>query len=156
MDKNKEIDDFKKTLSMFSTGITIVTSVDNLSNPIGMTVNSFSSVSLDPPLVLWSIDKKQASYNSFKNSDGYVVNILSKNQLNLCNIFSTQSKSKFKNINWQRSKNGFPLIDNCLAWFDCVKWNDYPGGDHQILVGKVTAFNFSNLEPLTYWNGKIS
>ena len=156
MDKNKEIDDFKKTLSMFSTGITIVTSVDNLGNPIGMTVNSFSSVSLDPPLVLWSIDKKQASYISFINSDGYVVNILSKNQLNLCNIFSTQSKSKFKNINWQRSKNGFPLIDNCLAWFDCVKWNDYPGGDHQILVGKVTAFNFSNLEPLTYWNGKIS
>ena len=156
MDKNKEIDAFKKTLSMFSTGITIVTSVDNLGNPIGMTVNSFSSVSLDPPLVLWSIDKKQASYNSFKNSAGYVVNILSKNQLNLCNIFSTQSKSKFKNINWQRSKNGFPLIDNCLAWFDCVKWNDYPGGDHQILVGKVTAFNFSNLEPLTYWNGKIS
>ena len=156
MDKNKEIDDFKKTLSMFSTGITIVTSVDNLGNPIGMTVNSFSSVSLDPPLVLWSIDKKQASYNSFKNSDGYVVNILSKNQLNLCNIFSAQSKSKFKNINWQRSKNGFPLIDNCLAWFDCVKWNDYPGGDHQILVGEVTDFNFCNLEPLTYWNSKIS
>ena len=121
-----------------------------------MTVNSFSSVSLDPPLVLWSIDKKQASYNSFKNSDGYVVNILSKNQLNLCNIFSTQSKSKFKNINWQRSKNGFPLIDNCLAWFDCVKWKDYPGGDHQILVGKVTSSKFSNLEPLTYWNSKIS
>ena len=72
MDKNKEIDDFKKTLSMFSTGITIVTSVDNLGNPIGMTVNSFSSVSLDPPLVLWSIDKKQASYNSFKNSETYV------------------------------------------------------------------------------------
>ena len=156
MNKSKKIEDFKKTLSMFSTGITIVTAVDNIGNPIGMTVNSFSSVSLNPPLILWSIDKKQPSYNFFKNSNGYVVNILSKNQLDLCNIFSSKSKSKFKNINWQRSNNGFPLIDNCLAWFDCIKWNDYPGGDHQILVGEVTDFNFCNLEPLTYWNSKIS
>ena len=156
MNKSKKMEDFKKTLSMFSTGITIVTAIDNLGSPIGMTVNSFSSVSLNPPLILWSIDKKQPSYNFFKNSNGYVVNILSKNQLDLCNIFSSKSKSKFKNINWQRSNNGFPLIDNCLAWFDCIKWNDYPGGDHQILVGEVTDFNFCNLEPLTYWNSKIS
>ena len=96
MDKNEKIKDFKKTLSMFSTGITIVTAVDNTGNPVGMTVNSFSSVSLNPPLILWSIDKKQPSYNFFKNSNGYVVNILSKNQLDLCNIFSSKSKSKFK------------------------------------------------------------
>ena len=156
MNKDKEIETFKKTLSKFLTGITVVTAVDNIGNPIGMTVNSFSSVSLDPPLVLWSIEKKQPSYNFYKNSNGYVVNILSKNQLDLCNIFSSQSKDKFKNINWKRSTNGFPLIDNCLAWFDCVKWKDYPGGDHQILVGKVTSSKFSNLEPLAYWNSKIS
>ena len=156
MNKDKEIETFKRTLSKFLTGITVVTAVDNIGNPIGMTVNSFSSVSLDPPLVLWSIEKKQPSYNFYKNSNGYVVNILSKNQLDLCNIFSSQSKDKFKNINWKRSTNGFPLIDNCLAWFDCVKWKDYPGGDHQILVGKVTSSKFSNLEPLAYWNSKIS
>ena len=156
MNKDKEIETFKRTLSKFLTGITVVTAVDNIGNPIGMTVNSFSSVSLDPPLVLWSIEKKQPSYNFYKNSNGYVVNILSKNQLDLCNIFSSQSKDKFKNINWQRSANGFPLIDNCLAWFDCVKWKDYPGGDHQILVGKVTSSKFYNLEPLAYWNSKIS
>ena len=156
MNKDKEIETFKKTFSKFLTGITVVTAVDNFGNPIGMTVNSFSSVSLDPPLVLWSIEKKQPSYNFYKNSNGYVVNILSKNQLDLCNIFSSQSKDKFKNINWQTSANGFPLIDNCLAWFDCVKWKDYPGGDHLILVGKVTSSKFSNLEPLAYWNSKIS
>ena len=70
------IETFKKTLSKFLTGITVVTAVDNFGNPIGMTVNSFSSVSLDPPLVLWSIEKKQPSYNFYKNSNGYVVNIL--------------------------------------------------------------------------------
>ena len=156
MNKDKEIETLKRALSKFLTGITVVTAVDNIGNPIGMTVNSFSSVSLDPPLVLWSIEKKQPSYNFYKNSNGYVVNILSKNQLDLCNIFSSQSKDKFKNINWQQSTNGFPLIDNCLAWFDCVKWKDYPGGDHLILVGKVTSSKFSNLEPLAYWNSKIS
>ena len=156
MNKDKEIEAFKTALSKFLTGITVVTAVDDVGDPIGMTVNSFSSVSLDPPLVLWSIDKKQPSYNFYKKSNGYVVNILSKNQLELCNLFSSQTKNKFKNIKWQRSANGFPLIKDCLAWFDCVKWEDYPGGDHQILVGKVTSFKFSNLEPLAYWNSKIS
>ena len=83
MNKDKEIEAFKTTLSKFLTGITVVTAIDDVGDPIGMTVNSFSSVSLDPPLVLWSIDKKQPSYNFYKKSNGYVVNILSKNQLEL-------------------------------------------------------------------------
>ena len=121
-----------------------------------MTVNSFTSVSLDPTLVLWCIDKKQPSYNSFMNAKGYAVNILSKNQNDLCFQFSSQVDDKFKNVIWKQSENGFPILENCLAWFDCIKWNYYSGGDHQILVGEVTSFDSSELEPLTYWNGKIS
>ena len=147
---------YRKALGMYSTGIAIVTTIDNQENPIGMTVNSFSSVSLDPALVLWSIDKKQPSYDIFLNSNGYAVNILSKKQLDLCNLFSSPLNDKFKNVHWKKSKNGFPLIANSLAWFDCIKWNDYPGGDHEILIGEVTSYDVVNNKPLTYWNGKIS
>ena len=146
----------RQTLGKYSTGVTVVTSTDGYGNPIGMTVNSFTSVSLQPALVLWCIDKKQPSYNSFINAEGYAVNILSKDQNDLCYKFASQLDDKFENVDWKRSENGFPLVKNSLAWFDCIKWKDYPGGDHQILVGKVTSFKFSNLEPLAYWNSKIS
>ena len=79
----------KKSLSMFSTGITVVTTVDRNKNPIGMTVNSFASVYLCPALVLWSIDKTQPRYDTFLKSDGYAVNILTKNQDNFCSLFSS-------------------------------------------------------------------
>ena len=147
---------FRKALGMYSTGIAVVTTTDNNKKPIGMTVNSFTSVSLDPALILWSIDKKQPSYKFFLNSDGYAVNILSKEQLDLCNLFASPIDNKFKNVNWKVSQNGFPLISDTLAWFDCIKWNDYPGGDHQILVGEVTSYGSVNSKPLIYWNGKIS
>ena len=146
----------RKTLSKYSTGVTVVTSTDNDGNPIGMTVNSFTSVSLQPALVLWCIDKKQPSYNSFMNAKGYAVNILSKEQNDLCYKFASQLDDKFENVNWKSSLNGFPLVDNSSAWFDCKKGNYYSGGDHQILVGEVTSFDSSELEPLTYWNGQIS
>ena len=146
----------KKSLSMFSTGITVVTTVDDNKIPIGMTVNSFASVSLNPPLVLWSIDKKQPSYDIFLNASGYVVNILSKNQKDLCLNFSSPIENKFDNVDWNFSESGHPIIDGTLAWFDCLKWNYYDGGDHQILVGEVKSYNYIEDEPLLYWNGKIT
>ena len=146
----------RKSLGMFSTGITIVTTVDDNKIPIGMTVNSFASVSLNPPLVLWSIDKKQPSYDIFLNANGCAVNILSKNQKDLCLNFSSPIENKFDNVDWNFSKNGHPIIDGTLAWFDCVKWNYYDGGDHQILVGEVKLHFHKKNEPLLYWNGKIS
>ena len=145
----------RKTLGKYSTGVTVVTTTDD-GNPIGMTVNSFTSVSLDPALVLWCIDKKQPSYNLYMNAEGYAVNILSKAQNDLCYKFASQLDDKFENVDWEKSENGFPLVKNSLAWFDCKKWNYYSGGDHQILVGEVTSFDSSELEPLTYWNGQIS
>ena len=154
--KTQDLKFLRKTLGKYSTGVTVVTSIDNDRNPIGMTVNSFTSVSLQPALVLWCIDKKQPSYNSFMNAEGYAVNILSKDQNDICYKFASQLDNKFENVNWKCSKNGFPLLKNCLAWFDCKKWNYYSGGDHQILVGEVTSFDSVELEPLTYWNGQIS
>ena len=154
--KTQDLKFLRKTLGKYSTGVTVVTSIDNHRNPIGMTVNSFTSVSLQPALVLWCIDKKQPSYNSFINAEGYAVNILSKDQNDICYKFASQLDNKFENVDWKISENGFPLVKNSLAWFDCKKWNYYSGGDHQILVGEVTSFDSFELEPLTYWNGQIS
>ena len=155
--KNKEVDtkQLRNNFGLFSTGVTVVTTIDNNNIPIGMTVNSFASVSLNPPLVLWSIDKNQPTYESFLNSKGYAVNILSKDQIDLCYKFSNPSENKFKDIDWEISGNGFPIIMNCLAWFDCLSWANYPGGDHQILVGKVDAYGKNENNPLTFWNGNI-
>ena len=156
---NKDTGDkssLKKSLSMFSTGITVVTTVDKNKDPIGMTVNSFASVSLCPALVLWSIDKTQPSYDTFLKSDGYAVNILTKNQENFCSLFSSPVEDKFKNLEWELSDDGHPIIKNTLAWFNCVKWKDYDGGDHHILVGEVKSYNYIEDEPLLYWNGKIT
>ena len=146
----------KKSLGMFATGITVVTTIDEDKKPIGMTVNSFASVSLNPSLVLWSIEKNQPSYKKFLNSDGYAVNILTKDQIDLCSHFSSPIENKFKNVTWKPSENGYPLIQDALAWFDCVKWNDYDGGDHRILVGEGKSHDFIESEPLIYWNSKIS
>ena len=154
--KTQDLKFLRKTLGKYSTGVTVVTSIDNHRNPIGMTVNSFTSVSLQPALVLWCIDKKQPSYNSFMNAEGYAVNILSKDQNDICYKFASQLDNKFQNVDWKISENGFPLLKNSLAWFDCKKWNYYSGGDHQILVGEVTSFDSFELEPLTYWNGQIT
>ena len=74
----------------------------------------------------------------------------------IMDILGSNADNKFKSVIWKQSENGFPILENSLAWFDCIKWNYYSGGDHQILVGEVTSFNSLELEPLTFWNGQIS
>ena len=145
----------RNVLSKFATGVTIVSTIDDDGKPIGMTVNSFTSVSLDPPLVLWNIGINQPSYDIFLNAKGYAVSILSKDQRDICNLFSSSIDDKFNNIDFVLSDNGFPIIQKSLAWFDCLKWNNYPGGDHQILVGKVVNFHANENEPLIFWNGSF-
>lgn len=158
INENKDFDEkiYRNTLGLFSTGVTIVTTMDENLQPIGITVNSFASVSLKPALILWSIDKSQPSYNSFLNSKGFAVSVLNKEQIDLCYKFSSPSKDKFKDTEWTLSKNGFPIISNSLAWFDCLSWTNYPGGDHQILLGEVNSFDKNDKEPLIFWNGKLN
>ena len=146
----------RNVLSKFATGVTIVSTIDDDGKPFGMTVNSFTSVSLDPPLVLWNIGINQPSYDIFLNAKGYSVSILSKDQRDICNLFSSSVDNKFNNIDFVLSDNGFPIIQKSLAWFDCLKWNNYPGGDHQILVGEVVNFYANENDPLIFWNGSLA
>ena len=146
----------RNVLSKFATGVTVVSTIDNDGKPVGMTANSFTSVSLDPPLVLWNIGINQPSYDAFLKAKGYSVNILSKDQKDICDLFSSSIDDKFNDIDYILSDNGFPIIQKSLAWFDCIKWNNYPGGDHQILVGEVKNFYANENDPLIFWNGSLA
>ena len=143
-------------LSKFATGVTVVSTIDCDGKPIGMTANSFTSVSLDPPLVLWCIGINQPSYDAFLKAKGYSVSILSKDQKDICDLFSSPVENKFSDIDYTLSDNGFPIIQKSLAWFDCLKWNNYPGGDHQILVGEIKNFYADENDPLIFWNGSLA
>ena len=146
----------RNVLSKFATGVTVVSTIDCDGKPIGMTANSFTSVSLDPPLVLWSIGINQPSYDAFLKAKGYSVSILSKEQKDICDLFSSPIENKFSDIDYTLTDNGFPIIQKSLAWFDCLKWNNYPGGDHQILVGEIKSFYADENDPLIFWNGSLA
>ena len=104
----------RKVLSKFSTGVTVVTCIDKKNNPVGITVNSFSSVSLEPALISWCLGKSQPSYKEFINSEGFVVNILSKNQIDICKRFSNPCINKFKDFDYKKTDQGYPVIINSL------------------------------------------
>ena len=146
----------RNVLSKFATGVTVVSTIDCDGKPIGMTANSFTSVSLNPPLVLWSIGINQPSYEAFLKAKGYSVSILSKDQKDNCDLFSSPIENKFSDIDYTLTDNGFPIIQKSLAWFDCLKWKNYPGGDHQILVGEIKNFHADENDPLIFWNGSLA
>jgi len=144
---------FKKTLSAFSTGITVVaTKYDSIL--YGKTINSFSSLSLSPPLVLFSLDNKSSKLNIFKKSKTITINILSKKQQLISNNFA-KKKPDWTDIEYDSLKNGNPIIKNCVANLDCIILNQIKKGDHIIFICKVSQVKNNNkLKPLIYFNSK--
>ena len=148
---NKE--NFKKTLSTFATGITVVTTKKN-SILYGKTINSFSSLSLSPPLVLFSLDKKSSKLNIFKNSKEVSINILSQNQKIISNNFAKKNPN-WKKIEYDILKNGNPIIKNCVSNLDCKIIDKIKKGDHIIFICKVLGvINNKKLKPLIYYKSK--
>ena len=148
---NKE--NFKKTLSAFATGITVVATKDN-SILYGKTINSFSSLSLSPPLVLFSLDNKSSKLNIFKKSEKITINILSKKQQLVSDNFAKKNPD-WKNIEYDKLKNGNPIIKNCVSNLDCKIIDKIKKGDHIIFVCKVSkVVNNDKLKPLIYYNSK--
>ena len=118
-----------------------------------MTANSFSSVSLDPPLVLWSIGKQSGCYDTFINARYFAVHVLTQQQESLSNRFASRENNKFDNIEWQADSNNTPLLADYAARFVCSMAHQYDGGDHTILVGRVEEFDRKDAEPLLFHNG---
>jgi len=147
--------DFKRAMGQFASGVTVVTTKHG-DTPIGITASSFTSLSLNPPLVLVSLDKKLFTHNVIAESGFFAVNVLSSRQLELGMRFAgmkPEIKDRFAGLDIHTAETGAPLLPNSLAWVDCKVWNMYDGGDHTIFVGEVKALSVSDLDmPLLYHN----
>lgn len=144
----------RDTLGSFVTGVTVVTTLDAEGTMHGLTANSFSSVSLDPPLVLWSQATSAGSHPAFRNADRFTINILAEDQYELANHFAARSPDKFFGVGYDVGAGGLPLLRNCSAWLECKVVARYPGGDHVIFVGAVDSIRRSARRPLVFGGGQ--
>jgi len=144
---------FRKAMARFLTGVTIITVANRQQRLYGLTVNSFNSVSLSPPLVLWSLDKRNAGIELFRNADGFAVNIMAAAQIDLCQRFSADG-DRFADIEWEFGAFGQPLLRHVLASMECRHWAEYDGGDHVIMVGEVITIANGDGRPLAFFGGK--
>jgi len=148
-----ESDMLRKAFGRFATGVTVITMSDEDNRPLGMTASSFNSVSLDPPMVLWSAGKQAGEYERFAKCAKYAVHVLSDQQAGLSNHFATPAKDKFEGIDWQMSAHGLPLIADCPMCLQCETISRHEAGDHMILVGQVIDAHInSDKPPLLYYS----
>jgi flavin reductase (DIM6/NTAB) family NADH-FMN oxidoreductase RutF/DNA-binding MarR family transcriptional regulator len=147
---------FRRCLGQFATGVTVVTTRvgDDLA---AMTSNSFASVSLDPPLVLWSIKRSSQSFLPFQSCTHFAVNVLASDQVDLSQKFAKSGPDKFNGVRWSSGAGGAPLLDGAVASFECHHDRDYDGGDHIIMVGQVERFTrCNNREALIFVQGRYA
>lgn len=150
-----EAKSLRDALGNFATGVTIVTTAHDGRN-VGLTANSFNSVSLDPPLVLWSLAKKSSNIEAFMKADAFAVHILGTDQESLSNRFATPGIDKFEGVEFEKGRDGVPLLLDCAARFECRTTYRYDGGDHIIFVGEVLDLQHSDKEPLLFHRGKYA
>src|SRR5690606_38684730 len=144
---------FRDALRRFATGVTIITTRTGEGVPIGLTANSFNSVSLTPPLVLWSLNKHSRSLPIFLEAEHYAINVLCAEQMKLASRFASPIENRFAGVEWRAGKSNMPIFDDSVSWFECKSVYQYEGGDHVIFVGEVTDFGYSDRTPLLYAGG---
>jgi flavin reductase (DIM6/NTAB) family NADH-FMN oxidoreductase RutF len=145
----------RQALGRFATGVTVVTTRSPGGKLEGLTANSFSSVSLDPPLVLWSLQKKAPSLESFRSSGFFAVNVLGTHQHDHCHHFARPSLDKFSDIPHEIGLGGCPLLEESLASFECSTHDVIEGGDHLIFIGRVERVTYRDGEPLIFSGGSF-
>jgi flavin reductase (DIM6/NTAB) family NADH-FMN oxidoreductase RutF len=145
--------DFRNALGTYATGVTIITTVAANGKPYGLTCNSFASVSLKPPLVLWSLGKFSQGLSIFQDASHFAVNVLGASQQALASKFAKSSDEKFVDVEWTPVLGGAPLLKGSVATFQCRAANRYYGGDHVIFLGAVEAYSYNLQEPLLFARG---
>jgi len=144
---------FRDALGQFCTGVTTITGLAPNGEPVGITVNSFSSLSLEPPLILWSLANSTPSFNCFGTGDPFVVNVLAADQEAVAMKFAQSGADKFDGVETLPGAHGVPIIPDCVAYLECIVDARHPGGDHDIIVGLVNrVFNFGKT-PLLFHGG---
>ena len=152
---NSQIDprDFRNALGTYATGVTIITAAAPDGKPYGLTCNSFASVSLNPPLVLWSLVVYSSSLTIFQDASHFTVNVLGASQQALANKFAKSSDDKFTGVDWTPGLGNAPVLAESVANFQCRSVNRYYGGDHVIFLGAVEAYTYNAKEPLLFARG---
>lgn len=148
-------EEFRRVVGCFATGVTVVTTRDPKGYPYGLTVNAFTSVSLDPLLVLICIDKNRRGHESFQASGFFAVNILTEEQKEISTTFATRnSTDRFANLNYKEGITGAPILNDALAFLECRIVHAYEGGDHTIFIGEVQrAETLAQKDPLIFYGG---
>jgi flavin reductase (DIM6/NTAB) family NADH-FMN oxidoreductase RutF len=145
---------FRNALGHFATGVAVITTCQGGRAPIGITVNSFSSVSLDPPLILWSLDKKSDTMSVFSAVERFTVNILREDHREVSNRLARQGDHSLEGLATRVGGNGCPALEQALAHFECDVYARHEAGDHIIILGRVTHFEYSeDGRPLLYHRG---
>ncbi|RLA50310.1 MAG: flavin reductase [Gammaproteobacteria bacterium] len=148
--------EFRDAMGCFATGITVVTAKSEDGEKVGCTANSFSSVSLDPPLVLWAIAKNANCYEAFIEAKHFAIHVLHSGQEDVSRLFATKDVDKFSEVPWTEGQGGTPLLDDYSVRLECTTENLYEGGDHIIIVGRVFAMDNPDVEPLGFYQGKYA
>ncbi|MBM3670896.1 MAG: flavin reductase family protein [Actinobacteria bacterium] len=146
--------EFRQVLGQFATGVTIITAIDD-GEPAGVAANSFTSVSLDPPLVLFCVAHTSSTWPRIERAGKFAVNILGEHQEEVCRLFAAKGADRFAQVKWRVGVGGSPVLDDCIAYLDCEFWAEYDGGDHIIVVGRVLDLGINHdAGPLVFYQGQ--
>lgn len=149
--------EFRTACGRFATGVTVVTALGADGSPVGVTINSFSSVSLEPPLVLFCLDRGALSFAAFEAAKSFAINVLSDDQQALSERFAQQGAPKFGDLDLMQWDTGCPILKGCLANLECLTDAVHDGGDHIIVVGRVCRLAVSDAgRPLVYYAGRYA
>ena len=144
---------FRAVMGHFTTGIAIVTAMEG-TEPVGLTCQSFMSLSLDPPLVAFSPAKSSTSWPRIRQAGAFCVNVLTEAQEDVCRVFATTGADKFRGVGWRSGETGSPILDDALAWIDCRIEHEIDAGDHVIVIGRVLELDVSRTgRPLLFYRG---
>lgn len=155
-DKMTRATDLRRTLGCFPTGVAVVTTTSRTGAPIGVTISSFNSVSMDPPLILWSLGLNALSLADFRANGHFAVNVLSEMQADLPRVFSSPVDERFEGLSWTKGLGDVPILAGSAAVLECSTHARYDGGDHEIFIGRVERHGRSNAAPLLFAKGRLS
>ncbi|MEM1314614.1 MAG: flavin reductase family protein [Pseudomonadota bacterium] len=143
----------RRALGRFATGVTVITTRGARGEPLGFTANSFNSVSLDPPLILWSLSRGSDRLGAYRGASAYAVNILTAAQEGLARQFASPVEDRFEGVEWEEGLEGAPVLPDALAVFECLHEAVYPAGDHELFIGRVEHVRERPGKPLTFFGG---
>ena len=149
---SSQSDIIRSAFGRFATGVTVVTSVGPDGKNVGMTASSFNSVSLDPPMILWSVGTQASEYQVFSDCKKFAVHVLSESQAEVSNRFATPALDKFDGVNWKLSSHDLPVLDGCPLCLQCETVTSHQASDHKIIIGLVVdVYQNSEEPPLLYY-----